>query len=311
MFAAALAVAVSAQTSLDPMRLPIGRPGELRVELGTVYDLRLGRASSIAEFAAAADAHRFVFLGEHHDNLVHHRTQAEVIEALASRGRDVIVGLEMFTRPVQESLNPWTLGWWTEDEFISRADWKGQWGFDFALYRPIFEAVRRHRLPMVALNVPRDWVRSVGRGGPTALSAEQRSQVPEIDTSNRNHRMVFDSLMGGHPMTGAQGENVYAAQVLWDVAMADSALKYLEKRPPSSRTVFVVIAGSGHVMYGQGINFRIGQRTGETGLTLTMGTAKAAAEVSRGIGDFVLITKEVPRNPGEASKTPTSPRGPA
>lgn len=274
--------------SLDPLLLPIGRSGVAEVEEGTIVELRSGRRAQVADIVRAAEGKRFVYLGESHDNPRHHRLQAEVVEALAESGRDVIVGFEMFTRPMQSALDPWTLGWWSEDEFVERSNWKGQWGFDFALYRPIFEATRKHRLRMVALNVPREWVRAVARGGPSALPEVAKSEVPELNLGNRDHRRVFDTLMGGHPAAGVQGENMYAAQVLWDTAMADSALRYLASRPTTSKTVMVVIAGSGHVMYGQGINYRVWQRTGESGVTLVMVGTPGVAKVSRGLADFAF-----------------------
>ena len=91
-----------------------------------------------------------------------------------------------------------------------------------------------------------------------------------------------------HPMTGASMDNMYSGQVLWDEAMADSALKYLTAHPQGSNAVFVVIAGSGHVMYGQGINWRIFKRTGEKGITVVMVDGEKPVSVSRGIGDFVF-----------------------
>jgi uncharacterized iron-regulated protein len=274
------------------MLQPIGAPGTVKAGPGEIVRTEDGRRTTVEDVAAAADGHRFVYLGESHDVLAHHEMQAAVIEALAKRGRDVVVGFEMFTRPVQGQLNPWTLGWWTEAEFVEKADWKGQWGFDFALYRPIFEAVRKNRLPMVALNVPRDWVRRVGREGVKALNAEEQAQFPALDVTNQDHRAVFNAMMGGHPPTGDRGENIYSAQVLWDTAMADSALKYLAARPATRQTVFVVVAGSGHVMYGQGINYRIWKRTGEKGLTLVMTESEGAVEVSRGIADYVFNSRQ-------------------
>lgn len=292
-----LAAAFAQAQAVDPLRLPIGRHGTAVVRESKIVDLRTVREAKLSDIVEAAKGCRFVYLGESHDNPGHHRFQAAVIEALAESGRDVIVGFEMFTRPVQDSLDPWTLGWWTREQFIERSDWKRQWGFPFELYEPIFDVVRRKRLPMVAMNVPRDWVRAVGRGGPEALTPEQKSQVPELFLGNAEHKMVFEALMGGHPMTGAQGANVYAAQVLWDEGMADTALKYLESHPTTSRTVFVVVAGVGHVMYGQGINYRIRRRSGYSGITVSMVEADLSAEVSRGIGDFAYAAKPPPRNP--------------
>lgn len=271
----------------DPMLLKIGAPGTVTVRPGAIVRTSNGAETTVDDVAAAADGHRFVFLGESHTTLPHHEMQAAVIEALVRRGRDVVVGFEMFTRPNQANLNPWTLGWWTESEFVEKADWKGQWGFDFSLYRPIFEAVKKNRLPMVALNAPRDWVRRVGREGAKALTAEEQAQFPSIETNNADHRSVFNALMGGHPPTGDRGENIYSAQVLWDTAMADSALKFLNSRPATKYTVMVVVAGSGHVMYRQGINYRIQKRTGETGITMVMTEDTKQVEVAKGLGDFV------------------------
>jgi uncharacterized iron-regulated protein len=285
--AAAFFLAVATTAADHPYTLPIGRPGSATVRPGQLLDMRTLREVSPEEIAIAADGHRFVYLGEQHDNLAHHQMQAKIIEALSLR-RPVAVGLEMFTRPAQLNLHAWTLGWQTEEQFIEASDWKNQWGFDFALYRPIFEVIRTRRLPMVALNVPRDWVRQVGREGLDALTPEQRSELPAmIDLSNRNHRRVFESLMGGHPMTGNRAENIYAAQVLWDEGMADTALKYLAGRPAATRLAFVVVAGNGHVMYGQGINWRVKQRTGEPGITVVMIDSAEPVGVARGIAEFV------------------------
>lgn len=292
---------LGAQGEMSPNRLGLGTPGTVHVGSGQMVSTASGRAVSPDDVAAAADGHTFVYLGESHDHPLHHKMQADIISALVRRGRSVVVGFEMFTRPVQSSLNPWTLGWWTRDEFIERSEWKTQWGFDFGLYEPIFNTVRDNRLPMVALNVPRDWVRSVGRGGVDALTAEQKAQVPVIDTTDAGHRMVFDALMGGHPPTGPQGANIYAAQVLWDVGMADSALKALATMPPDRKRVFVVVAGSGHVMYGMGINGRVKKRTGESGITVVMISSDAPEAVSKGLGDYVYNVPVV-KNPQKMPK---------
>ena len=276
----------------DPLKLPIGAPGQVRVAPTEIVRTSDGAKVDVDAVAKAADGHRFVYLGESHTTLPHHEMQAAVIEALVRRGRDVVVGFEMFTRPVQGQLNPWTLGWWDEAQFVQESDWKNQWGFDFALYRPIFEVVKKNRLPMVALNVPRDWVRRVGREGPNALTAEEKTQVPSLDLTNKDHRSIFGAMMGGHPPTGDRGESIYAAQVLWDTGMADSALKYLATAPTTSKTVFVVVAGSGHVMYGQGINYRIWKRTGEKGVTMVMTEDTKPVEVSRGLADFVFCAQQ-------------------
>src|SRR5436305_1964 len=107
----------------------------MTVFTGEIVNTRTARKSGISDVVHASESKRFLLLGESHTSPLHHKMQADIIDAVATSGRPVVVGFEMFTRPIQDELNPWTMGWWTEDEFIQRADWKKQWGFDYALYR--------------------------------------------------------------------------------------------------------------------------------------------------------------------------------
>ncbi|HEY0868681.1 MAG TPA: ChaN family lipoprotein [Fimbriimonas sp.] len=286
---AALAIAAAMQNPPDPLRLDIGRKGTVRAEFG-LTDLAAGRTATIASVVSAARGKRFVYLGENHATQPHQQFQADVIRALATSGRPVAVGLEMITRPKQDPLDAWVRGELSEAEFQANVDWKGQWGFDYGFYKPVFDVAKEMKLPMVALNVPRDWVRLVGRTGLSALPVSARLQLPnEFFTGNKDHRRVFEALMGGHPMTGPGGDNIYSAQVLWDVAMADTALKWLERFGAKDQ-VFVVLAGSGHVMYDQGISYRVERRRGGDGITVVMGQAEGPVEVSKGLGDFFLLS---------------------
>ncbi len=282
-------LAIASQDS-DPYLLEIGGKGRVSIHGEGLYRTSDGKPATLAAVVEAARGVRFVFVGESHDQKAHHDMQAALIKALAESGRDVIVGFEMFTRDNQANLAPWTTGRWTKEQFIENANWKTQWGFDFALYEPIFNVVRENRLPMVALNVPRDWVRQVGRNGLSALTEDQRKWVPDPYLGNDNHKSVFTALMGGHPMTGPQGENIYSAQVTWDEGMATSALDYM-KGQFSSKSVMIVVAGSGHMMYGQGINYRITRKTGERCLNVMCLTSDGPREVSRGIADFVFVSR--------------------
>lgn len=280
------------QSDVDPMRLPIGSHDEVKVGLGQIVSTRTGKAAQIDEIATAADGKRFVFLGENHATKPHQQLEADVIAALVKRGRKVIVGLEMYTRPKQDWLDQWSTGTLSEADFVEKSDWKNQWGFPFEFYRPVFQVVKDNKLPLVALNVPRDWVHQVGKQGYAGLSNEARLQLPaDLFLGNQEHKQVFTALMGGHPMTGTMGDNIYAAQVLWDEGMADTAIKWMERAPKDDKTVFVVIAGSGHVMYRQGINYRVQRRTKEEGITVVMGQAAGESSVSKGIGDFVYVTE--------------------
>ncbi len=251
--------------------LPIGNPKRQRivnVPPNTLMEMHRRRPISLAQLPAFVKDATFILIGEQHDNAQHHQFQAQVIETLVQAGRAVIVGMEMFDRTKQHPLNLWTLNRLSEPEFIEMSDWKNQWGFDFALYRPIFEVVYRYRLRLVALNVPRTLVRQVARAGWASVPPEERLGLPDPDLSQHDHRLLFETLMGGHPGTHSPLDNLYAAQVVWDIGMADSALRYLERTVPSPNLAFVILAGNGHVMYDVGISLRIRQRSNHTTATI-------------------------------------------
>lgn len=280
------------QASLDPMNLPIGPAGSVSPLVGLTKTTS-GAAATMDDLVRAASGKRFVFVGESHDNAAHHQFQADVIRALAASGRPVIIGFEQFTRPNQADLGMLTSRRWTVDEFAEQSAWKRDWNMDFKLYRPIFEAAYDLKLPMVALNVPRDWVRTISRTGLASLPAEQAGQVPSIDLTNAEHRSIFDAMMGGHPASpdgAARMNNTYASMVFWDTAMADSALRAMRWR--GENAVCVIIAGVGHNLYNRGIGMRIGVQTGGKEKVLTVISVQGGDPVARGIGDFVFRPKE-------------------
>ncbi len=272
------------------MRLSIGGPGEITITPGQLCSTKTGAPATPADVARAARGKKWVFLGENHATSAHQNLHADVISALVRDGRNVIVGLEMLTRPKQPILDQWTRGDLMRFQFTKAVDWKGEWGFPFTYYEPIFSVCRDNHVSMVALNVPREWVRSVGRSGFAGLDTKAKLQLPaNMSLVNASHRQVFTALMGGHPMTGSRGENIYSAQVLWDEGMADTAIKFRHSQV-AENSVFVVIAGSGHVMYRQGINFRIQSRNEGDGITVVMTQSAVPIQAAKGVGDFVFVS---------------------
>jgi uncharacterized iron-regulated protein len=287
-----LLLSIAQAAPVDPMRLDIGRKGSALVAPDTITDLTSGGGSSLATVAARTAGKGWLFVGESHATPPHQRYEADLVAAVADTGRPAVVGVEFLQRPKQAVLDRWIAGEIDEETFLNDVEWKKQWGFDWSHYAPLFRVCRERKIPMVALNVPRDLVRQVGRGGLAALGERRSEFGGDYDLQVAPHRAVFSALLGGHPVTGTAGENMYSAQVLWDEGMADSALDWRAKNDPRRERLFVVIAGSGHVMYGQGINLRVARRTGERGLNVVMSKIDGAtATVSRGVADFLIATK--------------------
>ncbi len=254
-------------------------------------------------------------IGESHAHREHHAIQARVIAALRARdpSRPLLIGMEMFQPHQQPHLDDFVAGRIDERELLARTRWYDAWGFDFRYYREILRLARRERLPLVALNAPQAIVRKVGRHGLAALSPAERGQLPrELVLDVAEHRALFRALLGipSSPRHGARKddphrsalETMLQAQVVWDETMAERALAALSATP---RARMVLLAGSGHLAYGLGINLRLARRRPAlrqaTLLCLSTEREARVLRVARGIADFVWATAPE----GRATSYPT------
>src|SRR3989338_5033396 len=88
-----------------------------------------------------------VYVGETHDEPLDHMAQLEALKAMRiARGSKIAVGFEMVVSTLQPVLDDYAAGKITEDEFREKADWKTGKGFDFGLYKPLFDFVIQHKL---------------------------------------------------------------------------------------------------------------------------------------------------------------------
>ncbi len=189
-----------------------------------------------------------ICVGEEHPNPHHHWAQLRLLTDLASRarmaGRQLGVGFEMFARPAQPALDRYYRGKLGEQGLLEEVDWDTSWGFDFSLYRPLLEASRARNMPIVALNAPRELTRAVAHEGIEGLNDDQTRALPELDLGDREHRRLFGQAMESHPPSPGGFRNMYAAQVVWDETMAETAAAFVNDRLPARQ--LVVFAGVGH-----------------------------------------------------------------
>jgi len=194
---------------------------------------------------ARADA---VCIGEEHDNPHDHYAELVVIEKLAeralARGRELGLGLEMFEQQFQPVLDRFGAGAIGEPTLLADSDWDERWGFAFALYRPELESARQRGYRLLALNARRELVQRVAQAGLDAFDPAEEKELPELDFSIAEHREAFDRAMKEHPATGKRPEDLYAAQLLRDESMADTAARFLAARHPARQ--IVILAGLEH-----------------------------------------------------------------
>lgn len=237
---------------------PARRDREVPLVLDAITDTRTGDLLTPGNLAARLSDARLVLVGESHTDMDFHRAQFRVIQELHRAGRQVLVGLEMYPYTEQRSLDQWRDGLVTEEGFVRLSRWYGNWGYHWAYYRDIFLFARDARIPMFAVNAPRDVVSAVRKKGFQNLTEEEAAHIPSrVDTASEEHRSLFraffddgDALHAG--LTPEQWDGMFAAQATWDATMAHNALRVLREHG-GPKAVLVVLVGSGHVAYGLGI----------------------------------------------------------
>lgn len=197
-----------------------------------------------------------VLLGEGHDIPEHHRWQLHTLAALHARQPRMVLAFEMFPRAVQPALERWVRGELSEAEFLRATDWKRNWGFDAQMYLPLFHFARMHRIPMLALNVDRDFSRDVGARGYDGLPPERRGDVGRPAAALRDYEDFLFSSFAQHGSGEAARRDDPAfrrfleTQLLWDRAMAE---RIAVARARDPQALVVGIMGTGHVMNGWGV----------------------------------------------------------
>jgi uncharacterized iron-regulated protein len=254
----------AARTDERALNLKLGDPArrdrEAVLVVDGITDAARGDVITPPELAARLDDVKLVFVGESHTDAEFHRVQLRVIQELHQRGRQVLVGLEMYpaTAQPQEWLDRWgadkSFG---EEAFVKESHWYKSWGYHWNYYREIFLFARDNGIRLFGVNVPREVVQTARTKGLEALAPDERSLLPaRIDTDSAEHQQLFraffgeaDALHGNMPDAMFQG--MYRAQCTWDAAMGWNALLALRKAG-GDKAIMVVLVGSGHVAYGLG-----------------------------------------------------------
>jgi uncharacterized iron-regulated protein len=182
-----------------------------------------------------------IFLGEFHDHVGHHRAQLTIIDALDNDERPLAIGLEMFRKDSQETLDRWTANDLPFLKFLSvyNDNWR-MW----QKYREIFMHARNGEVKMLGLNIPRDITNKVLRNGFKALPDEERQMFGNVQcVVTPAYGDFIRQAMGGYGGHGEQYLHFCEAQMLWDIMMARNLVEFLQQNPEYR---VVVLAGSGH-----------------------------------------------------------------
>ncbi|MDO8804197.1 MAG: ChaN family lipoprotein [Elusimicrobiota bacterium] len=270
-----------------------------------------GTGGSALDSGAAFAAIRgsdVVYVGESHDQANDHLAQLEALKALSeARGGSVVVGFEMLNMTLQPVLDEYASGKITEAEFLRKADWQKEWGFDFNLYKPIFDFIREKELSALALNLPKKIVSRIAMAGLAGLTPAEQKYLPanlHVTTDEKYIAYIKESF-DGHMSDMFKFENYLAAMSAWNETMGARLADFINSNPGFAG---LAVAGSGHIIYNAGIPASLKARApGARGLSFIMQGADACPsafpEDDKGLADYVWYV----RHTGQPGRTRTAP----
>ncbi|MEI9476213.1 MAG: ChaN family lipoprotein [Deltaproteobacteria bacterium] len=76
-----------------------------------------GEKISFDQLIDQIDSSKVIFVAEAHDQIEQHHIELRILQGLLAKGKDLVVGMEMFHRSQQLILDRWSQGGLTEGEF--------------------------------------------------------------------------------------------------------------------------------------------------------------------------------------------------
>lgn len=261
--------------------------------VASLYDYQLqdkaGQPLGMAQLLKDLDDADVVMVGEWHAHPAVHLFQAKLMAALAGNDRPLSLSMEHFTRADQAELNRYLAGEIGESTLLKNTK---AWDNYKSDYRPMVEIARHQKLPVVAANAPRKYVKCVGRVGPDYLDSiegEERALVAaKVDISDSPYRQKFLGNMKGMSLSEERIGKMFGAQMTWDATMAESIALHVEENP--ERRVFHV-AGRFHTEGGLGTGAELLKLNPD--LKIAYITAVTEGEELSG-DDFRLLVQELP-----------------
>ena len=270
------------------------------INAGDIVHVATGEKITFAQLTDSLDGERIVYVGEAHSNKESHELELQVLKEFYKKyGDNIAVGMEMFKRLHQDVLDKWTGGEISEKDLLFLTDWDSEWGYDYNHYKGIMDFIRDNKVPVVALNIKREFQKKISKNGIEGLSEEERETLPEIDTTDVYHRRYLERIMKGHGDTDMSEafERFYLIQCVWEDVMAESISKYLSSPEGKERKLLVFIGG-GHIIYHFGVPKRVYRRNHLPYLTITTYELRDLKPED----DHPLFASDIPLQPADYVK---------
>lgn len=252
-----------------------------------------GKPVSYEEMLADARVSDIILFGELHDISVVHWLEYELMSDLyQARGKELILGAEMFEADNQLVIDEYLGGKVMDKNFESEARLWQNYKID---YKPLLSFARDSGLAFIATNIPRRYAALVNRKGfegLDSLSPEAKRWIAPLPVAYDPELTCYKDIvsnMGNTPSHVTQ--NIARAQAIKDATMAHFIL--VNFKPGS---VFLHFNGSYHSDNFQGIVWYL-QKTNPDLKILTISSVQQADlremnEESKGKGNYIMVVPE-------------------
>lgn len=204
-----------------------------------------------------------VYVGETHTDFAHHLAQLEVLQGLHARNSSLVMGWEMFHSSQQPLLDAYTGGWLPEIEWLDAIYWEETWGHAYPYYKPLLDYARDNSVRIFGLNAPRTVVRAVRTDGEEGIPDDLAYWLPagfwgriNIDSEKPYKEWFFEVARHMPDADDPLMELMFWSQTAWNEIMGWNAVKAFNIIPDPDLQMLVIV-GSGHAIFGQGIPTRV------------------------------------------------------
>ena len=243
----------------DGQTPPVEIPASQTFQEGQVVEVRTGRPISFENWITDLAARDVIYLGEEHRNRSHVEAALKILQALLVRGRQPVLGLEMFGWDGQAGLDRYLSDRGTaRDHFLQESRWEQNWGGAYDDYEPLISFARDRHLPVLALNPPRALVRRVASQGlALALADPEMSRWGMRDEPRSDepayHEIILKQLRLCHAgLSDDAYQRMYEASVFRDEGMAKTitdSLRRMQDQAGAQAGPIVSYTGGGHIQY--------------------------------------------------------------
>ncbi len=233
-----------------------------------------------------------ILFGEYHNNPVSHWLQLELSRDLfAVKGRELVLGAEMFETDNQIILDEYLQGIISQSRFEAEARLWPNYKTD---YKPLVELAREEQLRFVATNIPRRYasvVNTSGFEGLDELSEQAKAFLPPLPVEYNPDLRAYSSMMEMEGMGNHVNENFPKAQAVKDATMAHFILENW-----SQGKLFMHFNGAYHSDNFESIYWYLKQQIPQLNIltitTVSQQDLSSLDEENEGIADYIICVDD-------------------